>query len=253
MSVLLAYAAFILLLALPFILLAMVGTAGMSGVGLLFNGLRNGAPLMIVGALALLAGAAMVGLVGWRWLGSWDVGPASLEAQQSDRMVIAPRPRTLLMTLGTDTRAAMAGMRGKTFDRIVGERRALPMPRPEPGQSSYAYWGEWFEGRLSDTLVCHRDDADPRACITFTALPARPPGHIFGFLNDYAPDRLSSRLYHHKGTQTTDLYHCSVQIRRARHPLLAMNFELGGGSQLAFDRLVICRADALARLAADLA
>jgi hypothetical protein len=258
--VFLAYALFILFFALPFFVALLAGAMLLSGVTMLVKGLWAASLPAITLGLLLIAGAGIVGYVGWQWLASWEVGAASLDSEQPVTPDMAARPRTLVVgRIGPGRETLLAVLRDRSFDRIVGERRALPMPKAPANQTGafYAQWyGQWFEGRASDDPGCAAPGADPMRCIAFTELPeaARGPRpRAFGFHQDDQSDRLVGRFYHFADGTTTYLYRCSVPFRLPRHPFFQLRFHAGGGYRLALERLRACEAEAMARMTADLA
>ena len=254
--VILAYALFILVMLLPFIVvLAIVG--GFAGALMLFaSGIRSGNPFLIVlGGLLLLTSTAAAWFA-YKRMAYWEVGEARLEKLAPAPPKATQRPRTFQVGLGSGSRGPVRLLLDGSIDQLSGDRRSMPLPlQTDRSLWTAEYFNTWFLTSLADRECAARalkDGAPLHPCLTFKQVPERPRQPHFGISSQNWAKGYASVIYFLDKGPSTGLYRCEVSVRKPLLPFFIRRFERGGGLTLALKRLRDCEAEALVRLSGDL-
>lgn len=257
MSVILAYALFILLMAAPFIVAALLVSGVVTGASMLWRGLASGnSTTAILGGLLL--GACLIGMVvGWRWATRGSAGEVVVERLEPATEAMKARPRRFV--LGPDSSAhEVLDVLGDSFDSIEGTRRNGGRSAKRQPDQTLEQYSAWLNERVKVTLV---DRAallrkDMAAAIHHSPLEPAAPSGVFGINSEHAPSRPNFQLYYHADRKTTVLMRCSMELRTP--PILSV-LPMGPAMFVNSDtyregmaRLRTCRREMLVALAAEL-
>ncbi|WBH15219.1 hypothetical protein [Sphingomonas radiodurans] len=257
MEVLLAYAVFILLMAAPFIVAALLISGFLAGIGMAVRGLALGQPtaFIIGAALAVVCVAGMV--VGGRWSMRGKASEATLVQLSPVTAAMRARPRIFVLGLESGRQDALEVL-SDHFDRIEGTRRYAtdgPKERGHRTIEEYSKWlGEWLLVTVIDRDALRRGVSTPAVRLTSLDSPSRGPS--FHINRRYDPMRPNYQLYYFDGTATTYLRRCEVEIRLppalAFLPMGQVAFMSSQTYKDGMRRLNACRRTMLERLVADL-
>lgn len=254
--VILAYALFILVLALPFIIVLAVAGGFIGAAMLLASGIRSGNLLFIFAGVLLLLTSSAAAWLAYERMASWEVGEARLKTLASLPPAAAQRPRTFQLGLGSGYKEPVRLMLQGSIDQLSGDRRSMPMPLPtDPSLRTADYFDTWFLAAIADRECAARaleDGGDLHPCLTFKQLPERPRQPHFGISSENWPKGYASEVYFLDKWPSTKLYRCEVWVRKPLSPFFTRRFERGGGLALALKRLHECEGKALEQLSADL-
>lgn len=252
----LAYALFILVMMVPFIIVLVIGGGLVGGLTLLASGVRTGNLLLVLLAVLLLLASTAAAWLAYRWMASWEVGEARIEKLKPLPQSAARRPRTMQVGLQSGFQDPIRLMLAGSIDRLSGDRRSLPMPRPtDRNMATGDFLDAWFLATLTDRECAERalrDGTDLHPCLTFTQVPQRPRQPHFGISSETWTKGYASQLYFLDEWPSVTLYRCEVPVRKPLLPFFTRRFERQGGLSLALTRLRECQAEAIDRLSADL-
>lgn len=127
--VFLAYAAFIIILALPFLIVAMIAGGIFGGGAMAVSGVVNGQPRAIFLGLVLLVTSGIAAATIFYWA---TTPPPATAATRSPHRVVFETYRAIKAR-----QQAMRWMTDGTFERLAEEqRRAKPQEKPTPPPAS---------------------------------------------------------------------------------------------------------------------
>lgn len=252
----LAYAGFILIMAAPFIVAALLIKGLIFGASLAFRGFANGDTAVAIAGVALTLACVAGFTAGWRWGVRGSAGQPVLTKIEPVTSVMAMRPRRFVLSLETGTQDVL-DILADTFDRFESTRRYAPGSTALGDRpiEDYGRWlGEWQHVTIVDRAALRRGETV--AATRLTPLDTPSPGPHFGINRKYDPQRPNYQLYHSDGSTVTQLYRCEIAMplppALALLPFGPVMFIGGPTYKESMARLQACRRAMLERLAADL-
>jgi len=254
--VFLAYAAFILMMAAPFIVAALLIKGLIYGMTLAFRGFADGNTAVMVAGVALTLACVAGFAAGWRWGVRGSPGQPVLTKVAPVTPVMAMRPRRFVLSLETGTQDVLE-MLADTIDRFESTRRYAPgsTARGDRPIEDYGRWlDEWLHVTIVDRAALARGETV--AATRLTPLDAPSPGPHFGIDRKHDRQRPNYQLYYSDGSTVTQLYRCEIAMplppALAVLPFGPVMFIGGPTYKESMARLRACRREMLERLAADL-